>query len=115
MRANPTRNSSAFFKAMDARVARQTWELENRIEPVTQRDADAIYRYDEAAQAANIAAKPWTKDPHYFKTVRISALALLKMVVHARSGGNIEVRPSMFFLIPFQLSLEPSSRRITAN
>lgn len=35
--------------------------------------------------------KPWTKDPHYFKRVKISALALLKMVVHARSGGNIEV------------------------
>ena len=83
---------------MDARVARQTWELENRIEPVTQRDADAIYRYDEAAQSANLAAKPWTKDPHYFKTVRISALALLKMVVHARSGGNIEVRPRRFII-----------------
>ena len=36
-------------------------------------------------------AKPWKKDPNYFKKVRISAVALLKMVMHARSGGSIEV------------------------
>jgi proteasome lid subunit RPN8/RPN11 len=29
--------------------------------------------------------------PHYFKEVKISALALLKMTMHARSGGNIEI------------------------
>ena len=29
--------------------------------------------------------------PHYFKSIKISALALLKMVMHARSGGNLEV------------------------
>ena len=28
---------------------------------------------------------------HYFKYIKISALALLKMVMHARSGGNLEV------------------------
>lgn len=37
------------------------------------------------------AAKPWEKDPEYFTEVRISALALLKMVMHARSGGNLEI------------------------
>lgn len=34
---------------------------------------------------------PWEKDPHYFKDIQISALALLKMVMHARSGGSLEV------------------------
>ena len=29
--------------------------------------------------------------PHHFKHVKISALALLKMVMHARSGGKMEV------------------------
>ena len=29
--------------------------------------------------------------PKYFKHVRISALALVKMVMHTRSGGSIEV------------------------
>ena len=35
--------------------------------------------------------RPWRKDPHYFKHVRISAVALLKIVMHARSGGSIEI------------------------
>ncbi|KAK4389047.1 COP9 signalosome complex subunitb [Sesamum angolense] len=50
-----------------------------------------IFFYDEAAQAKFQQEKPWANDPHYFKRVKISALALLKMVVHARSGGTIEV------------------------
>ncbi|KAF9603039.1 hypothetical protein IFM89_033764, partial [Coptis chinensis] len=50
-----------------------------------------IYHYDESAQTKFQKEKPWTNDPHYFKRVKISALALLKMVVHARSGGNIEI------------------------
>lgn len=29
--------------------------------------------------------------PHFFKDIKISALALLKMVMHARSGGVLEV------------------------
>ena len=29
--------------------------------------------------------------PHFFKEIKISALALLKMVMHARSGGALEV------------------------
>ena len=35
--------------------------------------------------------KPWWGKPNYFKNVRISAVALLKMVMHARSGGSLEV------------------------
>jgi hypothetical protein len=31
-----------------------------------------------------LTAKPWDKDPHFFKDIKISALALLKMVMHAR-------------------------------
>ncbi len=29
--------------------------------------------------------------PNYFKRCKISALALLKLVMHARSGGTLEV------------------------
>ncbi|KAK9946775.1 hypothetical protein M0R45_012221 [Rubus argutus] len=56
----------------------------------TDPSADAIFYYDEAAQTKFQQEKPWVNDPHYFKRVKISALALLKMVVHARSGGTIE-------------------------
>jgi hypothetical protein len=36
-----------------------------------------------------LTAKPWDKDPHFFKDIKISALALLKMVMHARSEGLV--------------------------
>eukprot|EP00958_Prasinococcus_capsulatus_P025814 scaffold4470_cov255-Prasinococcus_capsulatus_cf.AAC.9 len=38
-----------------------------------------------------MARRPWARDPHYFKHVRISALALIKMTMHTRAGGNLEV------------------------
>ena len=62
--------------------------MENRIEDVS---ADAIYRFDSVQNRDILHAKPWEKDRHYFKDIKISALALLKMVMHARSGGNLEV------------------------
>ncbi|KAI4980100.1 hypothetical protein ZWY2020_016853 [Hordeum vulgare] len=66
-------------------MARQTWELENNILAAAfDPDAmDAIYRYDEAANARAHQEKPWATDPHHFRRARISALTLLKMVVHA--------------------------------
>ncbi len=39
---------------------------------------------------------------HYFKTVRVSALALLKMVMHARSGGQLEVMGLLLGKTDFQ-------------
>lgn len=112
---------------MDSGQARQTWELENRIESFpsgSSSDVDAIYRYDEAEHALVLSRKPWTKDPHYFKNVRISALALLKMVVHARSGGNIEVMGIMqgkvvdqtiIVIDAFALPVEGTETRVNAQ
>ncbi|KAL2633314.1 hypothetical protein R1flu_004793 [Riccia fluitans] len=111
-----------------AAVARQTWELENNIQMETPGgtavDADAMYQYDEAAQAAIQQQKPWTKDPHFFKNVKISALALLKMVVHARSGGTIEVMGLMqgktdgdtiIIMDAFALPVEGTETRVNAQ
>lgn len=73
-------------------IAQRTWELENNIATIdASSDTDAIYFYDEAGQAQVQQEKPWANDPHFFHKVRISALALLKMVAHARSGGTIEI------------------------
>ncbi|XP_059175731.1 COP9 signalosome complex subunit 5-like [Physella acuta] len=74
---------------MDSKVAKKSWELSNNVESVS--SVDDIYRYDSKQQQDILTAKPWEKDPHYFKHIKISALALLKMVMHARSGGNLEV------------------------
>lgn len=69
-----------------AETALKRWELENNVETV-----DAIYRFDAVQHQRWCAERPWTQDPRYFKHVRISALALIKMVMHARSGGSLEV------------------------
>jgi len=71
------------------KIAQKTWEMTNNIMEVSAEDE--IYKYDKAHQQAILAAKPWEKDPHFFKDIKISALALLKMVMHARSGGNLEI------------------------
>lgn len=41
---------------------------------------DQVFRYDKDEQKAIMAAQPWKTDPHHFKKVRISAVALIKMV-----------------------------------
>ena len=74
---------------MSSESAKKTWEAVNNVETVD--SVDAIFKYDTAAQKKMMAGQPWKKDPQYFKHCKISALALLKMTMHARSGGKKEV------------------------
>lgn len=74
---------------MDAEMAQRNWEAENEVQMVS--DADQVYRGDNSEHQKLFAAKPWRQDPDYFKKVKISTIALLKMVTHAKTGGNIEV------------------------
>lgn len=76
-------------KNADAEMALKSWELENNMETIP--PSDDIFRYDAQQQQQILAAKPWEKDPHFFKDIQISSLALLKMVMHSRSGGTLEV------------------------
>ena len=68
--------------------------------------------------------KPWLKDVHYFKAVRISAVALMKMVMHARSGGSLEVMglmqgyvdgPALVVTDAFRLPVEGTETRVNAQ
>uniref|UniRef100_F1L197 COP9 signalosome complex subunit 5 n=1 Tax=Ascaris suum TaxID=6253 RepID=F1L197_ASCSU len=70
----------------DAPTALRNWQLANNV-----RLSETIYQYDANEQQLIRTVRPWEKDPHYFKEVKIAALALLKMVMHARSGGSLEV------------------------
>lgn len=85
---------------------------------------DSIFYYDEPAQNEFQREKPWVSDPHYFKRVKISALALLKMVVHARSGGTIEVmglmqgktdKDAIIVMDAFALPVEGTETRVNAQ
>lgn len=100
----------------------RTWELSNNIEAIA--SIDDIYRYDEKQQRDILTAKPWEKDPHYFSSIKISALALLKMVMHARSGGNLEIMGlllgkvdanNMIVMDSFALPVEGTETRVNAQ
>jgi len=104
-------------------AAQKSWEFENTVRLVDLQ-RDALYKYDADAHNDLVTAKPWAKDPHYFKSVRISAVALLKMVMHARSGGSLEVMGLMQgYVLPetfvvtdaFRLPVEGTETRVNAQ
>ncbi|TEB22361.1 jun coactivator Jab1 [Coprinellus micaceus] len=74
---------------MSGNVALQTFSLVNSITEISPQDE--IYKFDAAENRRINQEEPWTKDPHYFKLCRISAVALIKMVIHARSGVPHEI------------------------
>lgn len=64
--------------------------------------------------------------PHYFQKVRISAVALIKMVMHARSGGIYEIMglmqgkvddktQTMYIMDAFALPVEGTETRVNAQ
>ncbi|KAJ8904763.1 hypothetical protein NDN08_001279 [Rhodosorus marinus] len=75
---------------MDAKRALQNWETANKVDT-----SHEWFEYDNEALEAMRRKQPWKKDPNYFKYVHVSALALIKMVMHAKSGGRFEVMGSL--------------------
>ncbi|KAJ2960743.1 hypothetical protein NQZ79_g3988 [Umbelopsis isabellina] len=107
----------------DTSIAQKNWELENNIITVDP-DQDSLYFYDADQQRAIGSERPWKSDPHYYSKVRISAVALIKMVTHARSGGNIEVMglmqgkvvgDTMIVMDAFALPVEGTETRVSAQ
>jgi len=102
-------------------VTQKKFESDNKIESI---DGDALYDYDNDKYQRFLATKPWTKDPNHFKRVKISAIALLKMVMHARSGGQLEVMglmmgkvdgETMIVMDSFALPVEGTETRVNAQ
>jgi COP9 signalosome complex subunit 5 len=68
--------------------------------------ADRLYSCDEAKLDGIRASKLWTVDPRYFKRVKISPAAAVKMVSHGqtgvdkgtKAGGNIALLSIAFSL-----------------
>jgi len=101
--------------------AKKQWEKENNVQTLK---IDEIFNYDEEEYNRIVKEAPWKKDNHYFKQVKISAVALLKMVMHANSGGRIEVMGVMqgrvdheTFIImdAFALPVEATEVRVNAG
>ena len=94
-----------------------TWSAANAI-------ADQIEPFDIQKQRQLNNQRPWASDPLYFKRTRISALALLKILIHARSGNTIEVMGSLVGYITadcivvndvFILPVEGTETRVNAG
>ena len=48
--------------------------------------ADSLYAIDDAKLEAIRNQKAWMNDPKYFKRVKISPSATIKMMMHGQSG-----------------------------
>ena len=51
-------------------IAQKTWELSNNILEIS--PGEEIYKYDKQQQQQMLAAKPWEKDPHFFKDIKVN-------------------------------------------
>jgi len=106
-----------------SKEALKRFEIENNIK-TTNAMQDAIYRYNEEEQKQINNKKPWKEDVYYFKEIRISAIALIKMVMHARSGGSLEIMGlmqgkivgnEMIVMDAFALPVEGTETRVNAQ
>ncbi|OAP57362.1 hypothetical protein AYL99_08100 [Fonsecaea erecta] len=109
---------------MSTLSALRNWEAENNVITIDPFQ-NALYNLpNPPAYKALQNAAPWKKDPNYFTHVRISALALLKMTTHARSGGSIEIMGLMIGYVSgrslvitdaFRLPVEGTETRVNAH
>ncbi|CAO3608883.1 unnamed protein product [Cunninghamella echinulata] len=86
--------------------------------------SNQLYFFDAKENKNQLNQQLWKQDPYYFKHVKISAIALIKMVMHARSGGNIEVMglmqgkiqgDTMLVMDAFALPVEGTETRVNAQ
>eukprot|EP00933_Yihiella_yeosuensis_P011096 TRINITY_DN118138_c0_g1_i1.p1 TRINITY_DN118138_c0_g1~~TRINITY_DN118138_c0_g1_i1.p1 ORF type:complete len:346 (+),score=64.95 TRINITY_DN118138_c0_g1_i1:104-1141(+) len=102
--------------------AQKSWEIENQVKKV---DDASLYAFDEDEQEAIYQKRPWKEDNHFFKAVKMSAVAMIKIVMHAKSGAPIEVMGLMqgkvtsdgVFIImdAFPLPVEGTETRVNAG
>ncbi|KAJ1502762.1 hypothetical protein HMI54_001302 [Coelomomyces lativittatus] len=107
---------------IDLALSLKQWLLENKVCEFDPQHS--FYVHDPVALAQLRKEEPWTKDPHYFKHVYISAMALIKMVIHARSGGALEIMglvqgkvmpQAMVVMDAYALPVEGTETRVNAH
>jgi COP9 signalosome complex subunit 5 len=104
-------------------AAQRAWEAENSILDIDPAQ-NALYQYDAEQHRKINSERPWSRKPNYFTSCRISALALVKMTTHARSGGNLEIMglmtgyvsgTSIIVTDAFRLPVEGTETRVNAH
>eukprot|EP01059_Diplonema_ambulator_P001488 TRINITY_DN1125_c0_g4_i1.p1 TRINITY_DN1125_c0_g4~~TRINITY_DN1125_c0_g4_i1.p1 ORF type:complete len:377 (+),score=100.75 TRINITY_DN1125_c0_g4_i1:56-1186(+) len=76
-----TSSSAAAEPSKGSTTAMKQWELENKV-----RATDEFYKYDASKMKLLHKEAPWKKSAQYFTSVKMSALALVKIVMHAKTG-----------------------------
>merc|ERR1719219_2755980 len=85
---------------------------------------DSIYDFNINENQELMRSKPWDRDKDYFKYCHISSVALLKMVLHTETGGNLEVMGlmmgkvvdrSIVIMDAFELPVEGTETRVNAH
>ena len=85
---------------------------------------EELFTWDKDEIEKTLQERPWKKDPNYFKAVRISDLALIKMVMHTKSGGDLEVMgymqgfpkgDTLYVMDTFALPVEGTETRVNAG
>lgn len=105
--------------------ARAALEVSNQVTPLDPAAA-WLYAPDDSTYQSLLQAAPWREDATYFQRVCISMPALLKMVLHARAGGDLEVMGLMqgkvctetrtfYVLDAFALPVEGTETRVNAQ
>ncbi|TFY80713.1 hypothetical protein EWM64_g3298 [Hericium alpestre] len=107
--------------ASSSDTALKSFSLTNDIRELSPQDE--IYAFDVEANKRINREAPWANDPHYFKTCKISAVALIKMVIHARSGVPYEIMglmqgkvmgDSLVIIDSFALPVQGTETRVNA-
>eukprot|EP00178_Gracilaria_changii_P012727 TRINITY_DN35960_c0_g1_i1.p1 TRINITY_DN35960_c0_g1~~TRINITY_DN35960_c0_g1_i1.p1 ORF type:complete len:316 (-),score=45.34 TRINITY_DN35960_c0_g1_i1:25-972(-) len=85
---------------------------------------DQLYTFDNKKLQEELSKRPWKSDPKHYKKVKIAANAAIKMVMHAVSGGIIEVMGSLIGRVSgdtmivtdsFALPVEGTETRVNAG
>lgn len=85
---------------------------------------DELYFHDHELQRTVLKESKWKQDPLYFTKIRVSIIALLKILLHAKSGGALEVMGSlmgrvlgneMIIMDAFELPVEGTETRVSAQ
>jgi COP9 signalosome complex subunit 5 len=102
--------------------AQKNFDLANQVKVL---DDKEIYSYNEEEQDRIFDAKPWKEDVHFFKCAKISAVALIKMVMHTKSGvpnevmglmqGKVTADGTFIILDAFPLPVEGTETRVNAG